>query len=241
VNEVGDFGGAFPTSWLVIFFVGSVVAYLVNRRHSGKRLDEFERECRSRGWTYLASEDKLADRWLGTPFGHGGDRSATSVVLGKAWGRRFTAFDYSYETSTGTGTDRQSTTHWFAICVIGLPRALPGLEVAPEGAFSWFTEAIGVTTDVDLESEDFNRAFRVSAGNKKFASDVLTPRTMEYLLVATPRAWRIEGNELVSWRSGTVEPDDVVTTVELLDGVVKAIPSFVWKDYALGPGYDPEP
>ena len=46
--------------------------------------------------------------------------------------------------------------------------------------------------DIELESEDFNRAFTVSCPDRKFASDVLHPRMMEFLLQHRALAFRFD-------------------------------------------------
>ena len=166
------------------------------------------------------------------------------MLRGKESGRDFVAFDYSYETHTNTSKGRSSTTHNFAVCVVALPVPLGVVEVRPEGLMSRAADAMGVSSDLELESEDFNRRYRVRARNAKLASDVLPPRTMEYL-VAQPRdvvpAFRLSGGHLVTWRSGRLEPAEVVTTCAVMDRVLDGIPSFVWRDAGLPGGYDPGP
>ena len=47
---------------------------------------------------------------------------------------------------------------------------------------------------VRFESEEFNDRFTVRTDNPKFASDVIHPRTMEFLMAVQPPGFRIEGN-----------------------------------------------
>ena len=166
------------------------------------------------------------------------------MLRGKEAGRDFVAFDYSYETHTNSSKGRSTTTHRFAVCVVPLPVPLGVVEVRPEGLVSRAADAMGVSSDLELESEDFNRRYRVRARNAKLASDVLPPRTMEYL-VAQPRdmvpAFRLSGAHLVTWRSGRLDPAEVVTTCAVVDRVLDGIPSFVWRDAGLPGGYDPGP
>ena len=166
------------------------------------------------------------------------------MLRGKEAGRDFVAFDYSYETHTNSSKGRSTTTHRFAVCVVPVPVPLGVVEVRPEGLVSRAADAMGVSSDLELESEDFNRRYRVRARNAKLASDVLPPRTMEYL-VAQPRdqvpAFRLSGAHLVTWRSGRLDPAEVVTTCAVVDRVLDGIPSFVWRDAGLPGGYDPGP
>ena len=73
---------------------------------------------------------------------------------------------------------------------------------------------------------------------------MLPPRTMEYLVSQPPDvvpAFRLSGAHLVTWRSGRLDPADVVTTCAAMDRVLDGIPSFVWRDAGLPGGYDPGP
>jgi hypothetical protein len=215
-----------------------VVGYVLDR----KRRERILTYCVARGWQYVDEDPMLAGRWSGQPFDQGDRRRARNVIRGTENGRSFVAFDYSYEThSTDSKGHRSSTTHRYAVYVVPLPAYLPTLEVCPEGAFLKLADAVGLRSDIDLESEDFNRAFTVRADDRKFASDVLTPRTMQYLLTVPAAAWRIEGTDILRWRSGRLDPAQVIVATSVLDRVADGIPDFVWKDHSAQPGYDPLP
>ena len=55
------------------------------------------------------------------------------------------------------------------------------LVIDKEGFFSKVAQALGYD-DIDFESHEFSRKFRVRAPNKKFAYDVCNGRMIEYLL-----------------------------------------------------------
>jgi hypothetical protein len=239
---VTDFAALLP--WLFGLGVVAVLVggYLLDR----KRRERIMTFCLARGWKYVDEDPTLAGRWAGDPFGNGDRRRARNVIRGNECGRDFVAFDYSYEThSTDSHGKRTSTTHHFAVTAVDLPAFLPTLEVCPTGVFGKLTDAVGLTNDIDLESEDFNRAFKVHAENRKFATDVLSPRTMQYLLSAPKAAWRIQGNSALRWTSGRLDPADVIVAAAVLDQVADGIPAFVWKDHQDQPpqnqsGYDPQ-
>lgn len=185
-------------------------------------------------WNFAASDDTWCERWNGDPFGSGDHRRARNVLTGQWQGRQFASFDYSYQTHSSNGKGGQTTeTHYFAVSSISLPTFLPRLQVTPENILSRLGNAIGLT-DIELESEDFNRAFRVHSDDAKFASDVLTPRTMQMLLTRPRFSWRIEGTDIVCWAEGEQHPGEVTARVATVIDVVKGIPSFVWHDN----GYD---
>jgi hypothetical protein len=217
-----------------------VVGFVLER----KRREHLLLFATRRGWRYVGEDRSLAQRFDGTPFGRGDRRRARNVLTGTETGRPFTAFDYSYETHrTDSKGHRSTQTHRFAVCAVPLPAPVGMLEVAPEGVLSRAAGAVGLVQDIDLESEGFNRRFSVRAADRKLASDVLTPRTMQYLESVRPAAWRLQGAHIVSWRSGRLDPAEVVRTCAVLCRVVDGIPSFVWKDAGtrLAGGYDPRP
>jgi hypothetical protein len=224
---VNDLAPLLP--WL--FGLGVVVVLVGGFLLERKRRERMMRFALLRGWQYAGEDPRLVARWTGEPFGKGDRRRARNVLSGQEAGRAFTAFDYSYEThSTDSKGRRTTTTHRFAVCAVPLPAALGPVEVVPEGVFSRVASAVGLLPDIDLESEDFNRAFRVRADDPKLASDVLTPRTMQYLLSVRPEPWRLQGGHILSWHEGRLDPGEVVRTCAVLDRVIDGIPTFVWKD-----------
>jgi hypothetical protein len=221
------------------FFVAGVVVLGALAGYSfwqdAQRRGKLAAYAASNGWAYAAENDALTQRWQGTPFGEGSRRRARNVLTGTSRGRAFVGFDYQYDTESGNKGQR--TTHHVFVAAVALPAWLPGLQVTPDNFLTRAAAAIGVGSGIELESEDFNRHFRVTANNAKFASDVLTPRTMTAMLAeAAGLAWRIEGSDIVSWGSGRLEPVTLLARLVTLCGVVDGIPEFVWHDN----GYDPQ-
>lgn len=195
--------------------------------------------CTQHGWTYQRGDDALSARWSGNPFGTGQRRRAENVIRGAVGSRPAVAFDYSFQTSsTDSKGNRSTRTHRYAVVAVGLPVPLPRLEVTPDNIFKRAASAIGLgAEDIHLESDEFNRRFRVTCSDRKFAFDVLHPRLMQMLLNAPAAAWRFEGVEVVSWEDGRLRPDAALVRAMMLDSLIDAVPTFVWKDR----GYDPEP
>lgn len=205
-----------------------------------RRREQLMAFCRSKGWSFVPEDPTLVDRWTGTPFGQGERRRARQVVTGTDRARAMVAFDYSYVTSSSDSRgQRAETTHRFAVVALALPTWLPRLQLTPENLLTRATAAIGIDPDIELESEDFNRRYRVSARQPKFASDVLTPRTMQALLAKPAKAMRIDGNVLIGWESGELEPVGLLSRLTTLHALVDGIPGFVWKDHGYDPGVGP--
>ena len=215
----------------VLVVAAAVYSYLAAK----KRREEFAQFALGRGWIYRASDDSWAQHWGGTPFGQGDHRRAANVLTGDWQDRQFAAFDYSYQTHTTDGKGhRSTTTHRFGICAVRMPGPLPRLEVTHENLLDRVGHAFGLQ-DIELESEEFNRRFRVTCSEAKFASDVLHPRLMEYLVAHGTVAWRMEGTDLLCWDSGQHRPAEVLERLSLLDGILDAVPSFVWHDHGVAP------
>jgi hypothetical protein len=216
--------------------IGVGVAYL-NYVQAKKRREAFAAFAAQQGLAYIPEDNSWAGQWAGTPFQTGDNWRVRNVLSGAFQGRQIVAFDYSYQTHTTNGKgQRRTTTHKFGVVVMQLPAPLPHLEVTHEGIFGGaVANALGFA-DLQFESEQFNRAFRVKADDPRFGHAVIHPRMMELLLARGEIGWRIEGNSLVGWDSGPHTPHEVMNRLQLLQLVVDNVPPFVWRDYA---GVDP--
>ena len=217
---------------LVVLAVAGAIGYLAYQADQ-KRRALLQGYAASNGWTYLAADDSWCDRFVGAPFGEGDHRRARNILAGPYAGTTMVAFDYSYQThSTDSKGNRQTTTHRYAACVLQLKAPLPGLELTPESALTRFAGAVGFT-DIQLESEDFNRRYRVKARDPKFAYDVLNPRTMQALLARPPLHLRLLDVDAVNWENGRLSPAELVARLSTMQVLIEGIPAFVWEDHGL--------
>jgi hypothetical protein len=221
----------------VLLIVGLPVAgYFAYRswQQEQKRRELLLTWATNSGFTYVVEDDGWCERWQGSPFGEGDHRKAANVVTGTVADRPFVAFDYSYQTHSSDGKGgRSTTTHRYVVASVQLPAYLPQLQVTPENVLTRLGNAFGLD-DIELESEDFNRRFRVQAGDRKFACDVLTPRTMQLLMSRPALSWRIDGTDIVAWQDGRLSPGVALRTTSQLRDVIDGIPSFVWHDREIG-------
>jgi hypothetical protein len=218
----------------VLFLVVIVGAVLFGYLQAKKRREGLAAFATSRGWTYTESDDSLLERFAGEPFGTGQDREAFNVIRGTAHDRPMVAFDYSYVT-TSTSTDAnghtrtERHTHPFSVVAVNTGVVMPALSVAPEGMVSRFFGRL-TNSDIELESEDFNRAFRVTSPQRRFASDVLHPRMMELLLQWPELAWRFDADSLLAVRDGHHDVAEIDAKLAALDAILDNVPDFVWKE-----------
>lgn len=225
---------------LLVVVLGLAVVAVVGYFHyqaEKKRRELLLTWATANGWHFAVTDTTLTYRWQDHPFGEGDHRRTGNVVSGRHGPFDFVAFDYSYQTHSSDGRgNRTTTTHRFAVCAVDLPAFLPRLQVSPENLLTRLGHVVGLS-DIDLESESFNRAFRVQCQDGKFASDVLTPRTMEYLL-AHPGAgcWRLDGQSLLCWAPNTEHtPASITAQLTTAEAVLRGVPQFVWADYGAAP------
>ena len=223
------------TILFICAFAALFVTYAVYaHRKNQARLAGLAALCQSQGWQFTGHDAwGLPHRWHGTPFDSGFDKHAENVITGEHQGHPLVAFDYSYKTqSRDSKGNTTTTTHRYMVVALGMPCALPELHVGPEGVFSRIGKAVGLE-DIELESEDFNRAFRVRCPDPKLATDILTPRTMEMMLASGPIRFRLVGSDALAYNNGCLDAPELQRAAHILANVVDGVPSFVWRDYGL--------
>ncbi|WP_238161059.1 hypothetical protein [Kribbella antibiotica] len=221
---------------ILLFLLFAVIAGGIiwfSLHQAKKRRELFAGFARQYGWSYTPANNALAGNWQGTPFRTGDHWQVKNVLAGLYNGHQMVAFDYSYQTHSSNGKGRRTTTtHKYGVVVVQLPGALPHLEVTHEGIFGGsVANALGFQ-DLQFESDQFNRAFRVKADDERFGHAVITPRMMELLLARGEIGWRIEGNSLIGWDAGPHQPTEVLNRLQLLEQVIGQVPPYVWRDYA---------
>lgn len=217
---------------LIIVAIAAVVACLaiISYQANKARMATLAAWAGGNAFSYVEEDDaawRISERF---PFNEGDSRRARDVLTGTRSGRLVNAFDYSFETeSTDSQGHTSTTTHRFAVVAIGLPCPLPEMEVTQEGLLGRIGHPFG--GDIELESDDFNRRYRVRADDEKLAVDVLTPVTMQALLDRPMLSWRFEGSSMVSWRQGVLDVSGLETAIETMTKVLDGVPTFVWHDH----------
>jgi hypothetical protein len=108
--------------------------------------------------------------------------------------------------------------------------SLPDLDLLREGAFS---RAMGkvLNYDIQLESEEFNRAYTARSDDRNLASSVLHPQMLEQLLRGAPDSWSIRNGDLLDLDNWNGRPGHFTARLDDLIGVLQGIPDFVWQDH----------
>jgi hypothetical protein len=219
---------------LLILAIFALVGFLAYRGYlqAKKRREAFAVAAKSRGWTYAARDDRYANMFSGAPFGVGHDRRASNVLAGTHDSRPFVAYDYRYSTTEhytdGQGHSATRTEHHnYSVIALTIGHVVPELSVSPEGFFS---RAVGklLNNDITFESEQFNRAFTVNSSDRKFATDVINPQMMEYLLTLPDLPWSFRQGHLITTEAGKHSLESLDATLLSIDGILDRVPAFVW-------------
>jgi len=216
------------------FFVLVIVMIVVAAIQSKRRREALQGMAAQRGWQFVERNDAWCERFSVSPFGLGHNRQARNLLLGTHDGRSFVVFDHVYHT-TETSTDSNGNTssrevsHTNSVCALDLQTVFPQLQVTPEG---FFGRIVGRLTnrDIELESEDFNRAFTVTCPDRKFASDILHPRMMGLLLNNRGGSFAFDAGSILNIEGGATDLPTIDARLGFLDAVVDLVPEFVWNE-----------
>ena len=117
----------------------------------------------------------------------------------------------------------------YAVHALALPARLPWTHLSAERTRDRAAALVG-GQDIELESDEFNRAYRVRSDDHRFASDLLNPRTMELLLRCGGPDVRIGAGYIVLVNHGPVDPTSVYGALTVLAAMLENLPDFVWSD-----------
>lgn len=223
--------GAIIAIVVAVIALVAVLAYLGHKREQARKaaLAAF---AGSRGFVMTERDDGLIDRWGDEhPFNQGFDKQSRNIMRGSWDGRPALLFDYRYhtwETSTDSNghTTSRKESHDLAITAVQTERRFPALSVRPEGMFGRFVGRL-TGSDIQLEWEDFNRAFTVNCPDRRFASDVLHQQMMELLMQDRDLAWQIVGPDVMTIRHGRHDPGQLEQNLQALDRILDAVPEHV--------------
>ena len=220
-------GVVFAFAALSLVAVAAVGAVVYGFLAAKKRREEMLAFAVARGWTYAQDVPLLVDRFTGPPFGLGFGRRAYNVLFGHHDGRDLVSFDYEYKTTSTNGKQTTTTVHGFSVLALSMGVVMPPLSVDPENFLDRFVGRL-VGNDIDMESEEFNRAFAVSCPDRKFASDVLHPKMMELLLQHRQLGWRFEQDSMLVVSHGQRSLQQIDATLAVMDAITDLVPEFVW-------------
>ena len=182
-------------------------------------------------WQLIGRDDALITKYglTMTGFGH----ITEKVIRGSNDGLPIEAFIHRWKTQrTETYTDSEGRSqtrtvienHSEILTAIMMPFSFPVISVGG----GWGGKK------VRFESEDFNERFTVRTEDPKFASDVIHPRTMEFLIAVQPPGFRIEGN-VMRFSVDKHDTQLIGFCSDFAHEFFGRVPSFVWKNLQITP------
>jgi hypothetical protein len=132
--------------------------------------------------------------------------------------QRLWACDFTYQAT------RTSTAAKCHVIAMALPIALPPLAVFPKNPM--------LPDTLEFESAAFNRTFSVECSDRRYASALLNPRVLEWLLNYPKLQWRVDAGVLLAWNAGYWTADTVKHTAAAFDGLLERIDPYVFKDFS---------
>jgi len=211
----------------VIASIGTVVALAVAAYERAVRR-EWEAVAAAQGWQYSAG-DPLALADLPFPvLRRGHDQHADhTLAFMLSDGKKGNAF--AFRKTIGSG--RSSHTEKHSCVAIRTGDRFPLLTIEHEGLLGQLRDVAGIH-DIQFESEEFNRTFKIDCEDVRFAQALIDQRFMAFLLdhpmARVGIAWR--GPHLLAW-SDQMLPEELPSLVAFADLLRQAVPSVVRELY----------
>jgi hypothetical protein len=217
----------FVVFFFAVALVAAIVWYLQTLATTRRRRRMSEVASRH-GLAFSAKDPfRMTDTMPLAFFDIGHARKVTNVMYGRtAEGHDRRAFDYEY--TTGSGKNRH--VYNFSCGVISTGAAWPQLTLGPEGFFDRVLDVIG-GADIQFESEEFNRAWEVRSPDPRFASAMIDPEMMRFLLERAEGA-RVEvRGPWILFSGERLNPELLPQVIASAEAFRERIPPVVWSLY----------
>ena len=220
---------------VVLFFILFVVIFIAAAIYSHIKEKKRREALQSIASSLGLSFSQARDRSMASSYGFlnrlraGENRYAYNIMRGNApEGYPVVLFDYHYETThTDSDGDRRTTHYYFSVFTLTMKKQFPELIIEPEGFFSKIAQAFGFD-DIDFESHEFSRRYKVKSPDKKFAYDVCNAQMIDYLLKQEKLAIELESNVLAMVFSGQMKPENVKLNYERLQKIRSLMPNYLF-------------
>ena len=219
--------GFLAVACAVLWAVGIPLSVLVLRgsRKQDRTTHVIRAIAERRGWTTHKRVPDWETGWTLAPFANltnvvvspGASSSDSKVTFGVA---------YLEGDIAVAGSDVKSLQTRLVIADLGTP--LPTTVIVAERFVDAVAKLVG-GTDMDVESAEFNRLWRVTTVDAAGSHGLLTPRVIGYLIDehAPGLAIQFDGTRIVIWDDAKSDKIDLDERLELLEGLVERLPSFV--------------
>ncbi len=144
-------------------------------------------------------------------------------------------FDFSYYVEHKDENGNITKTWNRYSCAMARHNGLwPVVHISKERALDRVAQSLGLP-DIELESEEFNRMFRVQCEDRRFATALLEPQMMEFLLTTQGKlTFETKGRWLLVVAPRLDHPREMVGLLGVADEFLRRIPPVVWDLYPEG-------
>jgi hypothetical protein len=198
-----------------------------------RRRDELGEFAQQHGLQYSASDPfGLVDMSF-TFFRKGDGRGCENVLWGTWQDMPLAVTDFwYYDENTDSRGGRSRTYHRFSVAEVQVAAWMPHVSIGRENLFTEAIQHAGFH-DIEFESEDFNRAFRVKAEDREFAFKLIDARMMQWLLsIPGGLGMEVQGPKFIVY-SRKLAPTELIPLFGTAQGFHQHIPRLVWSEYGM--------
>jgi hypothetical protein len=216
--------------FVVFFVVAGGIAY-VSYYLKKKRREGLAFAARQMGMRFALTDpfDTLSEPFDLLQKGDG--RGVENVMWGAWQDLECRLFDYwYYDESTDSKGNRSRTYHRFSCVMSPVEASCSHLTLGKENLFTRIGDHLGFR-DIELESEEFNRAFTVRSPDRKFAVDFCDARMMQWLLAhGEGFGFEVVGDRLLA-SCRKLAPTELIPLLGSMKGFRDEIPRVVFSLY----------
>lgn len=218
--------------FIVIFLVLALGALGFALYSVARRSEAAQTVASSLGLQYSSGDPRKVVRLPHDLFERGDSRRIETTVFGSLEGREVVLCDYVYTDITRDAKgNTHHTDHRMSVVVLGLREPLPSIEISPEGLGRRFLNAVGVGNDVQFESDEFNRAFKVISNDRDFAFTLIDAGMIDWLLGnSRSNIIEIEGEHAVM-ATRSIRWEQMPEFINTLMAFEDRFPRLVWEKY----------
>ena len=164
-------------------------------------------------------------------FQQGETRYAYNVIHGTLENRHYFCCDFQYTvvhyTTDNKGhTRRHETTTYCSAALVELNYPVPAIWLRQENFLDKAAQLVGFS-DLEFESDEFNRAFHVKAMDREIAFGILTPQTMQRLLASPFRNIEFNGAAVLVFDQTLWQPEHFTAAIDLVRSLAEGLPNYL--------------
>lgn len=220
--------GIGPLAVLGVIALAAGFWWVVELYWEGNHRENLKAFANLHGWEYLEWTSEYRSRFRSFPFNQGTYRQDLDVLRGTFHGRQCVSYTRQFD----LGSDDTNAVMSYNITIVELPVALPTVDIVPEGAFDRLAKRLG-GRDIDFESAEFNRSWRVKSHDARYAHALLHPRMLHRLNSDDARgnAIRFEERAVMMWTAERQGTDTLARRLGVLTALAKLVPPHLEREY----------